>query len=75
MTALVMASVLLILNWQERGGASRALVAGIVAGLAGAMKYNGLGVCVAFGTAWSLRLLDTRRDDPGAAVNQRPRDH
>jgi Dolichyl-phosphate-mannose-protein mannosyltransferase len=68
MTALVVASVLLILNWQERGGASRALAAGVVAGLAGAMKYNGLGACVAFGAAWPLRLLDTRRDHPGATT-------
>ncbi len=65
MTMLVTAAVLLALRWQQHGGAMLALAAGVVTGLAGATKYNGLGAGVAFGAAWTVRLLETRGDDSG----------
>jgi len=68
MTMLVMASVLLALQWQQRGGAGLALAAGVVTGLAGATKYNGLGAGVAFGVAGVLRLSEPRTVRPGGTT-------
>lgn len=68
MTMLVTASVLLAWRWQEHGGARLALAAGVVTGLAGATKYNGLGAGMAFGVAWLLRLLDARGGSRGGSA-------
>lgn len=60
MTALLVAAVLLILNWQERGGVWPAVGVGVVTGLAGATKYNALAASVAFAAAWLIRAVDER---------------
>lgn len=73
MTALLVAAVLLILEWQERGGIGLAIVSGVVTGLAGATKYNALGVAVTFAAAWLMRLFDSRRDEarsPWASIGE-----
>ncbi len=61
MTALIVLAVLRILQWQHDGGVWPAVVAGLVSGLAGSTKYNGLGVAVSFAAAWTLRLVDESR--------------
>ncbi len=58
LTALIVGAVLLILRWREAGGFGRAIVAGLVTGLAGSMKYNGLVASVAFAVAWILRTVE-----------------
>lgn len=63
MTALVVFAVLLILRWHECGGFGRAAAAGLISGLAGSMKYNGLGTVAAFGAAWILRAVDASAPD------------
>jgi hypothetical protein len=63
MTALVVFAVLLILRWDERGGFGRAAAAGLISGLAGSMKYNGLGTVTAFGAAWILHAVDASAPD------------
>jgi hypothetical protein len=60
MTALVVFAVLLILRWREHGGLGAAVAAGLVSGLAGLTKYNGLGTAAPFAVAWLLRVIDTR---------------
>ena len=57
-TALIVGAVLLILRWRDAGGFGRAIVAGLVTGLAGSMKYNGLVASVAFAVAWILRTVE-----------------
>lgn len=60
MTALLMWAVVVVLQWQERGGMGLAALAGLATGLAGGTKYNALGASVAFAVAWYIRLHDVR---------------
>ncbi|MBI2219996.1 MAG: glycosyltransferase family 39 protein [Acidobacteria bacterium] len=62
MTALVMLAVLAILNWRQSGGARRAVLAGLAAGLATSAKYNAVLVCVTFAVAAAQRLHEERAD-------------
>lgn len=48
MTLFVVLAVLAAVLWQQKGGVPRALLAGLLVGLAGSTKYNGLAVGVAF---------------------------
>jgi hypothetical protein len=57
MIALVMASVLAVVRWQETGSLARASVAGLLVGLAASVKYNGLGAGVPFAVAVAERLV------------------
>src|SRR5262249_7752680 len=59
MTAMVIFAVLLILRWRQQGGVGRACVAGLITGLAGSMKYNGLGAASAFVAALALRVMES----------------
>ncbi len=61
MTALVVCAVLLILRWHERGGFGAVVAAGLVSGLAGSTKYNGLGTAAPFAVAWVFRTADAAR--------------
>jgi len=61
MTAVVVLAVLMVLKWQARGTIQLAAAAGLVAGLAGSTKYNGLGVGVAFLIAAIERLATMPR--------------
>ena len=56
MTALVVLSVLFILQWQESGRSWHLAAAGVVGGLAASTKYNGFGVAVPFAVAALERL-------------------
>lgn len=63
MTALVMLSTLVTFTWHQReerdepGGMGRALLAGLLAGLAGSTKYNGLAAVSTFSVAAGLSWL------------------
>lgn len=65
MTALLTAAILVILQWQDRGGVRLALLAGVITGLAGATKYNALGAGVAFAVAWVIESLNVRTRQGG----------
>ncbi len=56
MTALVVVAAWATLGWYQRGGLWRAGAAGLLVGLAGSTKYNGLLVGVSFAVAALLRL-------------------
>lgn len=56
MTALVALAVWLVLRWQQAPGPGRAMLAGLVAGVATSTKYNGLGVGLPFVIAAAQRL-------------------
>jgi 4-amino-4-deoxy-L-arabinose transferase-like glycosyltransferase len=60
MISLVMLSVLAIARWQETGSLARAAVAGLLVGLAGSVKYNGLAAGVPFAVAVVERLSGRR---------------
>jgi hypothetical protein len=62
MTAFVVLGVYQILKWLESGTIARALIAGIVGGLAMSTKYNGLGLGVPFGVAALVRLVGAVRE-------------
>jgi hypothetical protein len=62
MTAFVVLGVYQVLAWQASGSAGRALIAGIVGGMAMSTKYNGLGVAVPFGVAALDRLIVAIRE-------------
>lgn len=62
MTALVVLAVVAVLDWRQAGGARRAVLAGLAAGLATSAKYNAVLVCVAFAVALALRLFEERRE-------------
>lgn len=57
MIGLVMLSLLAIVRWQETGTLARAAVAGLLVGLAGSVKYNGLGAGVPFAVAVIERVF------------------
>jgi len=57
MIGLVMLSLVSIVRWQEAGTLARAAVAGLLVGLAGSVKYNGLGAGVPFAVAVVERLF------------------
>jgi hypothetical protein len=61
MTSLVMLAVLVILKWRDTGIRLHAAEGGLIAGLAGSTKYNGLGMCVPFVVALVERAIDDRR--------------
>ena len=60
MTALVVLSTLATVAWSERGGVGRALLAGLLVGLAGSTKYNGLAAGAPMAIALLLHLRDGR---------------
>jgi len=75
MTGLVVLTVLLILRWRETGSIAGAAAAGLVGGLAGSTKYNGLGVCVPFAVAALQRGVDaSRTQNASYAFRQTARD-
>lgn len=57
MTLFVVLAVLAAVLWQQKGGVPRALLAGLLVGLAGSTKYNGLAVGVAFAVAAVMQLF------------------
>ena len=61
MTGLVVLAVLMILKWRDNATLRNAAVAGLVTGLAGSTKYNGIGVSVAFAVALAQRALDDKK--------------
>lgn len=61
MTALVVATVLAILQWRHTGAMRHVAMAGVVGGLAASTKYNGLGVCVPFLVALAERFPGERQ--------------
>lgn len=61
MTLFVVLAVLATVRWQQEGGVSRAVVAGMLVGLAGATKYNGLASAAAFVVAAAMQW-HARRD-------------
>jgi len=61
MTSLVMLAVLAILRWRDSGIRLHAAQGGLIAGLAGSTKYNGLGMCVPFIVALVERAVDDYR--------------
>lgn len=63
MTAFVVFASLAILRWYDCGGMWRALAAGLLVGLAGSIKYNGLAAAAPFAVAALLRLIDGNRRD------------
>ena len=60
-TALVVFATLATVWWYERGGLWRATAAGLLVGLAGSTKYNGLAVAAPFAVAALLRLIAGRQ--------------
>jgi hypothetical protein len=61
MTSLVMLAALAILRWRDTGIRLHAAEGGLIAGLAGSTKYNGLGMCVPFIIALVERAVDDYR--------------
>jgi hypothetical protein len=61
MTGLVVLAVLAILRWRETGNALHTAIAGLIAGLAGSTKYNGLGAGLPFAVALAQRAVDDVR--------------
>lgn len=57
MTALIAATVWLILKWQQAPSYRLAMLVGLAGGVATSTKYNGLGVAVPFLLAVGLRTL------------------
>jgi hypothetical protein len=54
-------AVLAILKWRDTGIRLHAAESGLIAGLAGSTKYNGLGMCVPFIVALLERAIDDYR--------------
>jgi hypothetical protein len=71
MTGLVMLAVLAILKWRDTGIRLHAAEGGLIAGLAGSTKYNGLGMCVPFIVALVERAIDDRRARSGKYARRR----
>ncbi len=61
MTGLVVLAVLRVLHWRDSGHVRDAAIAGLIGGLAGSTKYNGLGVCVPFAVAAIERASQPQR--------------
>jgi 4-amino-4-deoxy-L-arabinose transferase-like glycosyltransferase len=61
MTALVVLTVLRVMQWRDSGSVRDAAIAGLIGGLAGSTKYNGLGVCVPFAVAAIERVRQPNR--------------
>lgn len=75
MTLFVVLAVLAAVLWQQKGGVPRALLAGLLVGLAGSTKYNGLAVAVAFVFAAVMQLFPARvteRATAERATEERP---
>lgn len=62
MTALVVLGVLRVLAWYEVPTLANAALAGGIVGLAGSVKYNGIGVGVTFVVAAAIRWWDAGRN-------------
>ena len=70
MIGLVVVAVLAILRWRESGRIGHAILAGLVVGLAGSVKYNGLGAGVPFAAAVIERFLAPAGESTSSAESR-----
>lgn len=62
MTAMVVLAVLATIRWRDSGPPRAAVMAGVLAGVAASIKYNGLGAAVPFAVALTQRTFEMRHD-------------